>query len=196
MVLFAKGLTTSLWLMILLFAEQRWRILSAHAWPPGPRKIVIVSSAPQIRYPDCYGIDMARIGDLVAFRAAIELQQPENNMGTSLMKYTNVVKNNLVWMRWKICTHDLSAIYRRTNQRENCAACSSGWLSGGSADYFSEDRRFTQRMSQPSWRLVFQWQLSDTRRKQEVSRALQITLKESAPGHIDLSGEAHFCKFL
>lgn len=45
----------------------------------GPRKIVIVSSAPQIRYPDCYGIDMARIGDLVAFRAAIELLE-ENNM--------------------------------------------------------------------------------------------------------------------
>ena len=44
-----------------------------------PRKIVIVSSAPQIRYPDCYGIDMAKIADLVAFRAAIELLE-ENNM--------------------------------------------------------------------------------------------------------------------
>ncbi|MFH1005527.1 MAG: amidophosphoribosyltransferase, partial [Bacteroidota bacterium] len=39
----------------------------------GPKKIVIVSSAPQIRFPDCYGIDMARLGDLVAFRAAVEL---------------------------------------------------------------------------------------------------------------------------
>ena len=38
-----------------------------------PKKIIIVSSAPQIRYPDCYGIDMARMGDLIAFRAAIEL---------------------------------------------------------------------------------------------------------------------------
>ncbi len=38
-----------------------------------PRKIVICSSAPQIRYPDCYGIDMSRLGDFVAFRAAIEL---------------------------------------------------------------------------------------------------------------------------
>ena len=45
----------------------------------GPKKIVIVSSAPQIRFPDCYGIDMARNGDLVAFRAAIELLE-ENNM--------------------------------------------------------------------------------------------------------------------
>jgi amidophosphoribosyltransferase len=39
----------------------------------GPRQIVIVSSAPQIRYPDCYGIDMARLGDFVAFQAAISL---------------------------------------------------------------------------------------------------------------------------
>ena len=38
-----------------------------------PKKIIIVSSAPQIRYPDCYGIDMAKIGDFVAFNAAIEL---------------------------------------------------------------------------------------------------------------------------
>lgn len=38
-----------------------------------PKRIVIVSSSPQIRYPDCYGIDMARLGDFVAFRAAIEL---------------------------------------------------------------------------------------------------------------------------
>ncbi len=39
----------------------------------GPKKIVIVSSAPQIRYPDCYGIDMAKLGDFIAFKAAIEL---------------------------------------------------------------------------------------------------------------------------
>ena len=38
-----------------------------------PKKIVVVSSAPQIRYPDCYGIDMAKMGDFIAFRAAIEL---------------------------------------------------------------------------------------------------------------------------
>ena len=38
-----------------------------------PKKIIIASSAPQIRYPDCYGIDMAKIVDFIAFRAAIEL---------------------------------------------------------------------------------------------------------------------------
>ncbi|WP_167342637.1 amidophosphoribosyltransferase [Nonlabens sp. SY33080] len=40
-----------------------------------PKRIVVVSSAPQIRYPDCYGIDMARLEDLVAFRAALELHK-------------------------------------------------------------------------------------------------------------------------
>lgn len=38
-----------------------------------PKKIIIVSSAPQIRYPDCYGIDMSKLGDFIAFRAAMEL---------------------------------------------------------------------------------------------------------------------------
>lgn len=38
-----------------------------------PVKIIIVSSAPQIRYPDCYGIDMSRMGEFVAFEAAISL---------------------------------------------------------------------------------------------------------------------------
>ncbi len=38
-----------------------------------PRKIVIVSSSPQIRYPDCYGIDMAKMTDFIAFKAAVEL---------------------------------------------------------------------------------------------------------------------------
>jgi amidophosphoribosyltransferase len=40
-----------------------------------PRQIIVVSSAPQIRYPDCYGIDMARLEDLVAFQAALELHK-------------------------------------------------------------------------------------------------------------------------
>lgn len=38
-----------------------------------PKKIVVVSSSPQIRYPDCYGIDMAKLADFIAFKAAIEL---------------------------------------------------------------------------------------------------------------------------
>ncbi len=43
-----------------------------------PKKIIIVSSSPQIRYPDCYGIDMAKLGDLIAFQAAITLLKETN----------------------------------------------------------------------------------------------------------------------
>ena len=44
-----------------------------------PKIIVVVSSSPQIRYPDCYGIDMAKLGDFIAFQAAIALLK-ENEM--------------------------------------------------------------------------------------------------------------------
>ncbi len=44
-----------------------------------PKRIVVVSSSPQIRYPDCYGIDMAKLGDFIAFRAAIELLKETGN---------------------------------------------------------------------------------------------------------------------
>lgn len=43
-----------------------------------PKKIIVVSSAPQIRYPDCYGIDMSKLGDFIAFRAAIGLLRDRN----------------------------------------------------------------------------------------------------------------------
>ena len=52
-----------------------------------PKKIVIVSSAPQIRYPDCYGIDMAKIEDFIAFRAAIELHK-DNGTADKIIKDT------------------------------------------------------------------------------------------------------------
>jgi amidophosphoribosyltransferase len=47
-----------------------------------PKKIVVVSSAPQIRYPDCYGIDMAKLGDFIAFEAAICLLHDRNMQST------------------------------------------------------------------------------------------------------------------
>ena len=47
----------------------------------GPKNIVIVSSAPQIRYPDCYGIDMARLNEFIAFRAAIDLLKETGQAG-------------------------------------------------------------------------------------------------------------------
>jgi amidophosphoribosyltransferase len=44
-----------------------------------PKSIVVVSSSPQIRYPDCYGIDMSRMGDFIAFNAAVELLKEKGN---------------------------------------------------------------------------------------------------------------------
>ncbi len=44
----------------------------------GPKKIIVLSSAPQIRYPDCYGIDMAKLNDFIAFQAAIALLKDKN----------------------------------------------------------------------------------------------------------------------
>jgi len=47
----------------------------------GPKRIIVVSSAPQIRYPDCYGIDMSRMGDFIAFQAAVALLKDNGNEG-------------------------------------------------------------------------------------------------------------------
>jgi amidophosphoribosyltransferase len=52
----------------------------------GPQQIVIVSSAPQIRYPDCYGIDMARLDDFVAFRAALVLHKEQGTYNTVIQE--------------------------------------------------------------------------------------------------------------
>jgi len=45
-----------------------------------PKKIIVVSSSPQIRYPDCYGIDMSKMGEFIAFNAAVELMKEKGKM--------------------------------------------------------------------------------------------------------------------
>tara|TARA_B110000027_G_scaffold67884_1_gene72581 strand:- start:2441 stop:4198 length:1758 start_codon:yes stop_codon:yes gene_type:complete len=59
-----------------------------------PKKILVVSSAPQIRYPDCYGIDMAKMEDFIAFRAAIALLKLEG-------------KENIIKETYKDCLEEL-----------------------------------------------------------------------------------------
>jgi amidophosphoribosyltransferase len=62
-----------------------------------PKKIIIVSSAPQIRYPDCYGIDMSKLGDFIAFRAAIELireSSQEALLEEMLLRCKELQRNN------------------------------------------------------------------------------------------------------
>jgi amidophosphoribosyltransferase len=59
-----------------------------------PKKIVIVSSSPQLRYPDCYGIDMAKLGDFVAFRAAIGLLKDTGREGLIEQVYHEAIAEN------------------------------------------------------------------------------------------------------
>ncbi|MFK5889631.1 MAG: amidophosphoribosyltransferase [Flavobacteriaceae bacterium] len=59
-----------------------------------PKKIVVVSSAPQIRYPDCYGIDMARLDNFIAFKAAVALLKDTNQLSIIEDVYKKC-KNNL-----------------------------------------------------------------------------------------------------
>ena len=56
----------------------------------GPKKIIVVSSAPQIRYPDCYGIDMAKLEEFIAFRAALKLHE---DLGTKEKTIGKIYKN-------------------------------------------------------------------------------------------------------
>ncbi len=58
----------------------------------GPKKIVVISSAPQIRYPDCYGIDMSRMGNFIAFQAAVSLLK-ERGKNTILTEIYNKCKS-------------------------------------------------------------------------------------------------------
>ena len=62
-----------------------------------PKKIIVVSSAPQIRYPDCYGIDMSKMGDFIAFKAAVALLKERGQEGVLnelLAKCKELQRNN------------------------------------------------------------------------------------------------------
>lgn len=59
----------------------------------GPKKIIVVSSAPQIRYPDCYGIDMSRMGEFVAFEAAISMLRETGKENVIEEVYLNCIES-------------------------------------------------------------------------------------------------------
>lgn len=59
----------------------------------GPKRIIVVSSAPQIRYPDCYGIDMSRMGEFVAFEAAISLLRETGREDIINRVYQNCIES-------------------------------------------------------------------------------------------------------
>ena len=124
-----------------------------------PKKIVIVSSSPQIRYPDCYGIDMSRMGEFIAFKAAIALLQ-EKNMQSVIQetyekakKQQNLPKEQIVnyvkdiykpftdeqisdkiaeLLTPSYVTTKISIVYQKTNGLHNaCKAYSGDWYFTG-----------------------------------------------------------------
>ena len=72
-----------------------------------PKKIIIVSSAPQIRYPDCYGIDMAKLGDFIAFQAAIKLIKETNKENFINEIYERCKKENEKKENIKNCVKEI-----------------------------------------------------------------------------------------
>jgi amidophosphoribosyltransferase len=75
-----------------------------------PKKIIIVSSSPQIRYPDCYGIDMAKLGDFIAFRAAMALLK-ETGKESIINEVYRKVKESDELPREEVINH-VKEIYR------------------------------------------------------------------------------------
>jgi amidophosphoribosyltransferase len=83
-----------------------------------PKKIVIVSSSPQLRYPDCYGIDMAKLGDFIAFKATIELLKETGKESLieeiyrlakdEVLKPAEEVKNMVKEIYKPFCTDEIS----------------------------------------------------------------------------------------
>lgn len=87
-----------------------------------PKKIVIVSSSPQIRYPDCYGIDMAKLGDFVAFQAAIALLK-ETGKSSVINEVYKKCKESANEMKSEPVNH-VQAIYKPFSAEEISAKIS------------------------------------------------------------------------
>ena len=79
----------------------------------GPKRIVIASSAPSIRYPDCYGIDMSTLGELVAFRALVNLLDGERGMGNGERELRKALKSNVL--------NPLAPLYDRFTEEQHTA---------------------------------------------------------------------------
>jgi len=82
----------------------------------GPKKVVIVSSAPQIRYPDCYGIDMSRMGEFVAFEAAVSLLKEQGKENIIADVY-NLCKQSAALPKEQVINH-VKAIYEPFTDQE------------------------------------------------------------------------------
>ena len=88
----------------------------------GPKRIVIASSAPPIRYPDCYGIDMSTLGELVAFKALVNLLDGESGSGNGDRELREALEKSLhVSTCSTRLSNPLAALYARFTEEEHCA---------------------------------------------------------------------------
>ena len=91
-----------------------------------PKRIVIASSAPPIRYPDCYGIDMSTLGELVAFRALVNLLDGERGMGNGERELSDAL-NKSKKLHVSTCStrtkffNPLAPLYDRFTDEQHCA---------------------------------------------------------------------------
>ena len=92
----------------------------------GPKRIVIASSAPPIRYPDCYGIDMSTLGELVAFKALVNLMDGERGTGNGEKELRGALdeskkpRDSMRSQRTEIF-NPLAPLYARFTEEEHCA---------------------------------------------------------------------------
>lgn len=86
----------------------------------GPKRIVIASSAPPIRYPDCYGIDMSTLGELVAFKALVNLLDGERGMGNGERELREALVGRALRAR-RPQLNPLAPLYARFTEEQHCA---------------------------------------------------------------------------
>jgi hypothetical protein len=139
-----------------------------------PKTIHIVSSAPQIRFPDCYGIDMARLEDLVAFRAALTLHRelelyqkagftPPEILARNIVSFnaTYLITNSTgIFTNWtqsstiampQVVEIKITAVNNERTMRFGARSASSEWdtfsANTNSPDYLKNTKTFTTRIN-------------------------------------------------
>ena len=141
-----------------------------------PKKIIVVSSAPQIRYPDCYGIDMAKLEEFIAFRAALKLHE---DRGTKEKIVKDVYQNclNAIENELESPENYVKEIYKPFSDEEISFKISEILKTN---DINAELRLFSKRLtvekslSQKSWRLVFFRDYPTPGGRRVVNKALLI----------------------
>ena len=147
-----------------------------------PKQIVVVSSAPQIRYPDCYGIDMARLEHLVAFQAALELHK---DRGTY-----DVVEEIYHKCKEQVTIEDASVI---NHVKKLYAPFTDEEISDKIAEIISNENinakvklifqsvdDLHKACPKKPGRLVFHWKLPNSRRKQSCEPGLYKLLRRKS----------------